>query len=158
MIDIFFSKASRLNEQGLSYALAVVVRNEAPSSGKTGDKAIIMGDGSIEGWIGGGCTQPVVISEARKALLDGQPRLIRIAPSTDEKTEGIVSYPMTCHSGGALDVYIEPVFPKPHLIVFGHSVVAQTLCKLARAIHYEVTVCRAGSRASGCFRCGSKAG
>jgi xanthine dehydrogenase accessory factor len=47
---------------------------------------------------------------------------------------------MTCHSGGALDVYIEPVFPKPHLVVCGHSVVAQTLCRLARAIHYRVTI------------------
>ena len=139
MFDVFFGKASALNERGQPFALAVVVRYEAPSSGKAGDKAIILEDGSIEGWIGGGCTQPVVIQEARKVLVEGKPRLIRIAPSTEDTTEGIVRYPMTCHSGGALDVYIEPVYPKPHLIVFGHSVVAQTLCRLARAIHYRVS-------------------
>ena len=140
MFDVFFDKASKLNAQGQAFALAMVVRYEAPSSGKTGDKAIITPDGKIEGWIGGGCTQPVVIREALNVLKDGQPRLIRIAPSNDDKTAGIVSYPMTCHSGGALDVYIEPVFPKPHLVVFGNSVVAQTLVRLAKAIHYQVTV------------------
>ena len=141
MYNIFFDKAGQLYYSGEAFALATVVRFEAPSSGKPGDKAIIKADGTIEGWIGGGCTQPVVIKEAQRALQDGRPRLIRIAPVPDVKKNGMVVYPMTCHSGGELDVFIEPVFPKPHMIVMGHSVVAQTLCRLAQAIHYKVTVC-----------------
>lgn len=140
MYNIFFDKAGQLHEAGVPYALATVVRFEAPSSGKPGDKAIIKADGTIEGWIGGGCTQPVVIKEAQLALKDGNPRLIRIAAVSDIKKNGMVVYPMTCHSGGELDVFIEPVYPKPHMVILGHSVVAQTLCRLARAIHYRVTV------------------
>ena len=141
MYNIFFDKAGQLHEKGIAFALATVVRFEAPSSGKPGDKAIIKADGTIEGWIGGGCTQPVVIKEAQLALKDGHPRLIRIAASSNIKKNGMVMYPMTCHSGGELDVFIEPVYPKPHMVILGHSVVAQTLCRLARAIHYRVTVC-----------------
>lgn len=141
MYNIFFDKAGELHEAGVPFALATVVRFEAPHSGKPGDKAIIKADGTIEGWIGGGCTQPVVIKEAKKALQDGNPRLIRIASVSDIKKNGMVVYPMTCHSGGELDVFIEPIYPKPHMVILGHSVVAQTLCRLARAIHYRVTVC-----------------
>ena len=141
MYNIFFDKAGQLHQEGVAFALATVVRFEAPSSGKPGDKAIIKADGTIEGWIGGGCTQPVVIKEAQLALKDGNPRLIRIAAVSDIKKNGMVVYPMTCHSGGELDVFIEPVYPKPHMVILGHSVVAQTLCRLARAIHYRVTVC-----------------
>ena len=141
MYNIFFDKAGDLHASGEAFALATVVRFEAPSSGKPGDKAIIKADGTIEGWIGGGCTQPVVIKEAKHALQDGKPRLIRIAAVNEIKKNGMVVYPMTCHSGGELDVFIEPIFPKPHMVILGHSVVAQTLCRLARAIHYRVTVC-----------------
>lgn len=141
MYNIFFDKAGELHGAGVPFALATVVRFEAPHSGKPGDKAIIKSDGTIEGWIGGGCTQPVIIKEAQKALQDGAPRLIRISSVSDLKKNGMVVYPMTCHSGGELDVFIEPIYPKPHMVILGHSVVAQTLCRLARAIHYRVTVC-----------------
>jgi len=140
MFDTFFGQALRLNENGQAFALAVVVRHEKPSSGKIGDKAVIRADGTIDGWIGGGCVQPVVIREARKALADGRPRFVRIAPSDHEAPEGIIEYPMTCHSGGTLDVYIEPVFPKPHLVIFGTSAVAQALTRLGKAIDYRITV------------------
>ena len=101
---------------------------EAPISGKPGNKAIIRADGKLWGWIGGGCAQPVVVKEALKALADGQPRLVRISPSSSPE-EGIVDYTMTCHSGGTLDIYIEPVLPKPHVLILGRSPVAQTLCQ-----------------------------
>ena len=140
MFDSFFEKAIGLNRSGEPFALAQVVRHEAPSSGKPGDKAVIRADGTVEGWIGGGCAQPVVIREAQKALADGKPRLVRIAPTTHESINGIVEYPMTCHSGGTLDVYIEPVFPKPHLVIFGASAVSQALARLAKAIEFRTTV------------------
>src|SRR5215471_1606669 len=117
MFDQFLSKASELLVNHESFAIAVVVRYEAPISGKPGDKAIIFADGKIWGWIGGGCAQPVVAAEARKALADGQPRLVRISPSADRAEEGIVDYSMTCHSGGSMDIYIEPVLAKPRLLI-----------------------------------------
>src|SRR5215475_9154809 len=92
------------------------------------------------GWIGGGCAQPVVVKEGLRALADGLPRLVRISPSSAAGEEGIVDYTMTCHSGGAMDIYIEPVLPKPQILILGRSPVAQTLAQLATTIGYAVTI------------------
>jgi xanthine dehydrogenase accessory factor len=140
MFDDFLKKSAELIARGKTFATATVVRCQAPSSGKPGDKAIIYPTGEIWGWIGGGCAQPVVVREALKSLADRRPRLVRISPSADGSEEGIVDYTMTCHSGGALDIYIEPVLPKPQLLVLGRSPVAQTLARLAKAIGYAVSV------------------
>jgi len=140
MLDQLLQKTTALMAQGVSFAVATVVRCLPPTSGKPGDKAIIHLDGKIWGWIGGGCAQPVVAKEALKALADGHPRLVRISPSPSNPEEGIVDYTMTCHSGGAMDIYIEPVLPGPHLVVLGRSPVAQTLARLARTIGYAVSV------------------
>jgi xanthine dehydrogenase accessory factor len=139
VIDQFLKKVDELLASEQSFAIAVVVRYEAPISGKPGNKAIILPDGKIWGWIGGGCAQPMVAKEALKSLADGQPRLIRISPSASPE-DGIVDYTMTCHSGGTLDIYIEPVLPKPHVVILGRSPVAVALVKLAKAVNYTVSV------------------
>src|SRR5215471_17185961 len=140
MLDDFLKKSAELAAAGERFATATVVRCQAPTSGKPGDKAIVYADGRLWGWIGGGCAQPVVIKEALKCLADGRPRLVRITPSADGSEEGVVDYTMTCHSGGALDIYIEPVLPKPQVVILGRSPVAQTLARLGRAIDYAVSV------------------
>lgn len=140
MWERFLERTAELLGQGASFAVATVVRALPPTSGKPGDKAIIQADGKLWGWIGGGCAQPVVAKEALKALADGCPRLVRISPSPNAPEEGTVDYTMTCHSGGALDIYIEPVLPKPHLVILGRSPVAQTLAQISRTIGYAVTV------------------
>jgi len=139
MFDEFLKKADELLMIGESFATATVVRYEAPISGKPGDKAIIFADGEVWGWIGGGCAKPAVVKEALKALEDGRPRLVRISPTSSDE-EGVVAYSMTCHSGGTMDVYIEPVLPKPHIVILGRSPVGQTLARLAKAINYTVSV------------------
>jgi xanthine dehydrogenase accessory factor len=139
MMHEFLGKANELVTNRQSFAIAVVVRYQAPISGKPGNKAIIFPDGKIWGWIGGGCAQPLVVKEALKALADGQPRLIRISPSSSPE-KGIVDYTMTCHSGGTLDIFIEPVLPKPHILILGRSPVAKTLARLGTAVGYAVSV------------------
>lgn len=138
--DQFLKKAVELRARDQSFAIATVVRYVAPISGKPGDKAIIFADGKMWGWIGGGCSQPAVVSEALKALQDGRPRLVRISPSKMAGEEGFVGYTMTCHSGGALDIYIEPVLPKPHIVILGRSPVAKALAELATVIGYAISV------------------
>jgi xanthine dehydrogenase accessory factor len=140
MLEDFLQKTQKLMAQGESFAVATVVRCLPPTSGKPGDKAIITADGKLWGWIGGGCAQPVVAKEALKALAEERPRLVRISPRPDAPEEGIVDYTMTCHSGGALDIYIEPVLPKPHLVVLGRSPVAQTLARLGKTIGYAISM------------------
>jgi xanthine dehydrogenase accessory factor len=140
MFAQFLEKANELLLKGEPFAVATVVRYEAPISAKPGDKAIIFPDGEIWGWIGGGCAQPAVVKEALKALKDGRARLVRISPSASSQEEGVVFYNMSCHSGGTLDVYIEPILPKPHIVILGRSLVGQTLAKLAKIIDYSVSV------------------
>ena len=144
MFDQFMRKADELLTNNQPFAVAVVVRHEAPISGKPGNKAIIFPDGKLWGWIGGGCAQSVVIKEALKALADGQPRLIRISPSSAPE-EGIVDYTMTCHSGGTLDIFIEPVLPKPRILILGRSPVAVALARLGKAVDYSVSVVAPGA-------------
>src|SRR5215475_15609597 len=149
MFDRFLNKASELLATGEPFVVATVVRYEAPISGKPGDKAIIHADGKMWGWIGGGCSRPVVIAEALKALGDGRPRLVRISPhATPGENGGTVDYTMTCHSGGSLDIYIEPVLPKPHIVIIGSSPVAQTLARLGKDINYHISVVTDADRES----------
>ena len=140
MYDEFFSKAAELLNEGIPFATAIVVRAEKPSSGKPGDKAIITPTGVMHGWIGGSCAQPTVIQEAMKALADGEPRLIRLStdPHSDTSHSGVIDLPMICFSGGALEIYIEPQFPLPRLVVIGNLPVAQALVQLGKAMNYNV--------------------
>src|SRR5258708_34415054 len=110
MFDEFLSRAIALRSQERPFATAVVVSYQPPVSGKLGDKAIIEADGTIWGWIGGGCVRPGVIQEALKAIQDGNPRLVRIAPSRASAPVGRkVIYTVTCHGGGSRDIEIYPV-------------------------------------------------
>lgn len=149
MFDQFLKETAELIAHGESFVTATVVRALPPTSGKPGDKAIIHADGRITGWIGGGCVQPVVIREALKAQADGHPRLVRISPSDNSPEEGIVDYTMTCHSGGALDIYLEPVKPKPQIMILGRSPVAQILARLGSTIGYAVSVVSSESSKEG---------
>jgi xanthine dehydrogenase accessory factor len=123
------------------FALATVVRRQPASSAQAGDGALITADGAFHGWLGGSCTQPTVVRESLKAIADGAPRLIALAPDPQtEKRPGILVFPMTCHSGGSVDIYLEPVLPAPRLLVFGISPTAQALVRLAKNMGYTVDV------------------
>jgi xanthine dehydrogenase accessory factor len=104
-------RAALMQGRGQPFALATVVRCEAPTSAKPGAKAVVLEDGTIAGWVGGACAEPVVVREALAALRDGRPRLVALvgdAGSGPRGVEGLQQYPMTCHSGGTLEIYIEP--------------------------------------------------
>ncbi len=145
MFDQYLQKLTELRQANVPFAIATVVRREAPSSGKTGDRALIEQNGNLWGWIGGGCTKGIMLKEAREAIMQGAPRLVRVSPGAEEKaSEGIVDYKMTCHSGGSVDVYIEPIMPKPHLIIMGKTAIAQALARMANVLDYKVTVMAMG--------------
>lgn len=140
MNNEFFSRAHELLAQGIPFATAIVVRAEKPTSAKPGDKAIVTPDGVMHGWIGGSCAQPTVISEAMEALADGESRFIRLSTDPDKhnRVEGLTDLPMTCFSGGTLEIHIEPHLPPPRLMVVGSLPVAQALARLGQAMSYYV--------------------
>ena len=119
---------------GTPCVLATVVRCEAPTSARPGDKAVVTADGRLRGWIGGSCSEPTVRREALRALAEGTPQLIHIVGGDEVKesrTHGELMIATTCPSGGSLDIFIEPRLPKPMLVVFGESPAAVALGRLA---------------------------
>ncbi|TMQ03702.1 MAG: YHS domain-containing protein [Deltaproteobacteria bacterium] len=134
-------RAAELARRGESFVFAVVVRREPYSSSQQGDAAIITADGSYHGWLGGNCTRPQVLREAAQALVDGKPRLIALSPEPEAQVRaGVTPLPMTCHSGGTVDIFLEPVLAAPRLVVFGVSPVARAVAQLGKAMGYLVDV------------------
>ena len=141
MADELLALAAELQRRGEAFALATVVRCEAPTSAKPGAKVLVREDGSVLGWVGGACAEPVVVREALQALRDGRPRLIGLYGEGGRipgRTEGMLEYGMTCHSGGTLEIYVEPYLPKPQLVLVGHGPVVETLATLGRAADFSV--------------------
>jgi xanthine dehydrogenase accessory factor len=130
-------RAADLRREGRPFVLATVVRSLRPASAKPGDRALLLGDGRPVGWVGGGCVHTTIEREAAQALADAAPRLVRLSPTLHDE-DGVVSYPMTCHSGGTLEIYLEPVLPAPELVVLGNSPVAETLAALAGPLGFRV--------------------
>jgi xanthine dehydrogenase accessory factor len=140
MLEQFLAKAQELRKKNEPFAIAVVVRREAPCSGKSGDKAIINKYGEIFGWVGGGCVKSIVIKEAEDAMRSGEARLIKIGKSASPiKQQGIMEYKMTCLSEGAVDIFLEPVLPTPHLVIIGKGAIAKALVKLGKVSGYRIT-------------------
>ena len=129
--------AADLSRKGEPYVLAMVVRREPYSSAQQGDMAVITADGAYHGWLGGNCTQPTVKREAKAALADGKPRLVSLSPEPQARPF-VIALPMTCHSGGSVDIYLEPMLPAPRLLLFGESPCARALAHLAEVMGYSV--------------------
>jgi xanthine dehydrogenase accessory factor len=133
-------QAGELERRGQAFALATVVWRQGPSSSQQGARAVITAEGELHGWIGGACAEPVVIREAQRVIADSTPRLLLLGSPDQFGTaipEGITVVPISCQSEGALEVYIEPVVPAPHLVIVGRSPMAHTLADLARALNWR---------------------
>ena len=149
--------AQRLQQQGQPFALVTVLRVQAPASARPGDKAVVTAEGITEGWIGGGCAQPAVLRTVRQALADGRARMIRIAPVADgadgaggaepRELDEVLEFGMACHSGGTLELFVDPVLPPARLVVIGDSPVAVALAGLAPRLGLAVTVIAQGEPA-----------
>ena len=139
----FYDQFQKLRERGNPFVIATVVRAEKPTSAKVGAKAIINEEGVLNGWIGGSCAEPTVKREAKKALQDGLPRLIRLCPPEkmgQAPQEGVIEIALTCISGGTLEIYIEPQLAQPHLVVIGHLATAEALVSLGKGLGWRVSL------------------
>lgn len=135
--------AARLSAEGTPFVLATVVWSRAPSSGKPSSTALITADGTLRGWLGGACAEPVVLREALRALEEGTPRLLFLGTPDElaaHAREGVLTVPIACQSDGALEVYVEPVLPSPHLVVIGRSPAVDALAEMALALGWRPVV------------------
>lgn len=148
MMDRWYRTAKELEARNEGFVLATVVRAVAPTSAKPGDKAVLTAAGVVHGWIGGSCAEPTVKEEAARALQDGACRIVQITPEPGipKDREGLVVVPMTCYSGGELEIYLEPHPAKAELVIFGNSPVAQALVELGAFAGYRVSVVDATER------------
>jgi len=120
------------------FALVTVVRTEPATSARVGDRAVVHSDGTIEGWVGGGCIGSTARREALAALEEGEPRFVRITPDTAAAQPSVRMTRMTCASEGTADLYVEPFLPRPTLVVAGNSPVTSTLTAIAPPLGFRL--------------------
>lgn len=140
--------AQELRDKDEPFAFATIVRTAGSTAAKPGAKALLSADGTIlQGWLGGGCTRGAVKRAALKALEEGTPQLVSVAPedllaekgiSAGDEVDGTRFARNGCPSRGTVDIFIEPCLPSPQLVVMGTSPVARALCVLAPQFHWTV--------------------
>lgn len=143
----------QLRSEGKRFAIATVISRKAPVSSHLGDKAIVLEDGTLEGFIGGACSRDIIKKQALEVINRERPRLVRISPDPVPlqavQHHDEICVPMTCVSEGAIDVYIEPQLEKTYLLIIGASPIAIALAKQGKLQDYEVTIaCEDAERAT----------
>jgi xanthine dehydrogenase accessory factor len=122
--------------------LATVVWSQRPVSGKPGAKALVLADGRVKGWVGGSCSEPLVVREAMDALEDGRPRLLHLGPGGEEQRgrEGVVVKSITCASEGAVEVFLEPTLAPPLVLAVGRAPLVRVLVSMARELGFDTAI------------------
>lgn len=130
----FFNFVAEYQKKNEPFAIATVVKIQGSSSAKPSAKAVINQVGDvIFGWVGGGCAEAQIRDEALKCLGLEQTALIDIQMNAETLKEG-----MAC--GGQMQVFIEPILPKPVIWILGHNRVTQALCELASILNYKIKI------------------
>jgi xanthine dehydrogenase accessory factor len=135
-------RAEALAAERTPFVTAVVVRVERPTSVKAGDAAIVLADGTMEGFVGGQCAESTVRLHAARVLETGEPLLLRIVPGEEHEpaVEGTVTVHNPCLSGGSLEIFLEPELPAPRVVVVGDTPVALALQALGEGVGYDVVL------------------
>ncbi len=138
-------RVARLSEERTPFVVATVVRAARPTSVRPGFSGLVMGDGTIEGFVGGACAESSVRLYALRALETGEPVLLRIVPgdgSDSHDTVGVFEDAVVehnpCLSGGALEIFLEPQLPAARIVVIGETPIASALARVATAAGYDV--------------------
>jgi xanthine dehydrogenase accessory factor len=138
------ARAAELRRDRVPFVHARVVRAERPTSAKPGDEAVVLPDGTIEGFVGGACAESTVRAQGLSLLDSGESLLLRISASGDAadagapEPEGTLTVVNPCLSGGTLEIFLEPVTPAPTIAVHGESPIAAALAALAERVGFEV--------------------
>jgi xanthine dehydrogenase accessory factor len=146
-------RAQELAAQGVAFVTATVVRTQRPTSAHAGNVALVRGDGTIEGFVGGACAEHSVRVYSLAAIETGEAVLLRIVPFAGEsptrnvvetageevsKEEGAVTVQNPCLSGGAIEVFIEPVLPAPRVLVVGDTPIAGAVRRLGAELGLDI--------------------
>ncbi len=141
MVSRISARVAELVNQGVPFVQATVVRAQCPTSARPGDSAVVLADGSIEGFVGGQCAEGSVRTAALPLLDSGDALLLRILPDGDEEfpeSEGASTVVNPCLSGGAIEVFLEPKLPAARLAIVGTTPIAESLEALAGHLGFGV--------------------
>jgi xanthine dehydrogenase accessory factor len=134
-------RTQELVAEGAAFATATVVRAQRPTSAQAGDVALVLGDGTIEGFVGGVCAEHTVRAYALRAIESGEPLLLRIVPDAPvdvSSEEGAVTVLNTCLSGGAIEIFLNPMLPTPRVVVAGATPIATALVELGPTLGLDL--------------------
>ena len=136
--DELLEMARELNGRREPYALVTVVRAVAPTSAYLGAQAIVLADGTLHGWIGGGCAKDVVIGAAQSAIGTGEPKLVRISNDRIQPEDDVEQHTMSCASNGTIELFIQPYSPRSALCVLGSTPAADEARFLAERLRIRL--------------------
>lgn len=128
-----YQALAQIVDQNESAALCTVIRSEGATPRHAGSKMLVYPDGNIDGTVGGGEMESRVIAQALEAMREGKPRILSYSLADPERGD-----PGVC--GGQLEIFVEPVKPKPTLVVVGAGHVGQAVAHLAHWLGYRVVV------------------
>jgi len=134
-------RVSELVDERRPFVLATVVRAEMPTSARPGDAAVIFGDGSVEGFVGGQCAEESVKVAALDVLARQEPLLLRVLPAGEEgfpDRPGAQAVVNPCLSGGAIEVFLEPKVPAAKVCVVGSTPIAEALVQFGSQLGYAI--------------------
>lgn len=142
-------QVDRLRAERAPFVLATVVRARRPTSVRPGDTAVVLADGTIEGFVGGVCAESSVRLYSLRVLETGEPLLLRLVPGEGEgapsdELEGAVIEHNPCLSGGTLEIFLEPQVPAARMIIIGGSPIAEALEQVGAAAGYDAVRSSAG--------------
>jgi xanthine dehydrogenase accessory factor len=130
--------ARALNRRREPYALITVVRAVAPTSAYLGAQALVLADGTLQGWIGGGCAKDVVIGAALDAIKKGEPKLVRISNDRIQAEDDVEQYTMSCASNGTIELFVQPYSAHSALCVLGNTPAADEARFLAERLRIRL--------------------
>ncbi|GAB6903631.1 XdhC family protein [Kineosporia succinea] len=133
-------RARDLTNSRTPFVEATVVRAQVPSSARAGDQAVVLTDGTIEGFVGGQCAESSVRTAALGTLENGETLLLRVLPEdlSFPETPGAEVVVNPCLSGGALEIFLRPVLPPPLVRVVGDTPVADHLVRIGEILGYTM--------------------
>ena len=135
-------RAAELRAARVPFVHAKVVLAERPTSAHPGDEALVLADGTMEGFVGGDCAEATVRAQALAVLDSGESVLLRISPTPEDPVPGKLMAHNPCLSGGTLEIFLEPHRPAPLVAVVGDSPIARALVAIGEALGYELVARR----------------
>ena len=128
-MNIFQDISDCLNS-GKAGVLCIITATEGSTPRKSGSKMLVFEDGSIKGTIGGGSIEKQCVNDALEIMQNQQIMI---------KTYNLAN-DLEMHCGGRMTVYLEPILPRPELIIFGAGHIGKALSKLASISGFRVIV------------------